>query len=222
MAGGKRDKTVIWDLDGVIVDTSQLHFASWQQWAQELGRTFTEDDFFRLFGLRNSDIVMRFLESGVSADEAEALGEKKEELFRDIIRREKVTVLPGALELLRSLKEDDWRLALASSGPLESTDLILSSIGIGHIFECVVSARWLSQGKPAPDVFLLAASNLGVAPDCCVVIEDTIDGVNAAKAAGMKCISVTNTYPRERLTAADFIVDTLEAVGIRDIELLLK
>ncbi len=221
MTEAKNQRAVIWDLDGTIVDTANVHLAAWQQWAQGLGRTFTEDDFLRLFGQRNSDMVMRFLRPDVSYEEAEALGEKKEQIFRALVPG-KIKVLPGALPLLRSLNDEGWRLALASSGPLESTKLILSSLGVEQLFECLVSARWLSKGKPAPEIFLVAAKELSIAPASCVVIEDTIDGVQAAKAAGMKCLAVTNTYPRERLTAADLIVDTLEAVGSGDIELLLE
>lgn len=221
MAEGKRQRAVIWDLDGVIVDSARFHLAAWQQWARELGRTFSEEQFFRLFGFRNSDIILRFLGPDIPAAEVEALGERKEELFRSLVRG-KIKPLPGALPLLHALKEGGWRLALTSSGPLQSTRLILSSLGIETLFECLVSALELSRGKPAPDLFLVAASKLGMAPDCCVVIEDGIEGVQGAKAAGMKCLAVATTNPRQSLGAADLIVDTLEVVAAEDIEHLLQ
>ena len=220
MRGKTEDKAVIWDLDGVIADTGPFHLGAWQQLAEEMGRPFTAEDFRRVFGLKNSDVIRKALAPDISADQVEALAERKEEIYRARVKGN-IKPLPGVLPLLHSLKEDGFGLALASSTVPENIKLLLSSLGIEQLFDCLVSGQDVSRGKPDPEGFLLAAKKLGVEPRCCVIIEDAIDGVRAAKAAGMKCIAVANTHPRETLAAADLTVESLETVESRDIQSLL-
>ena len=215
---------VIWDLDGVIADTGPFHLSAWQQLAEEMGEMglhFTAEDFRQVFGLTNSDCIRMVLAPGISADEVEALAQRKEEIFRAQVKGN-IKPLPGVLPLLRSLKQNGFRLALASSTTPENIQMLLSFLGIEQLFECLVSVHDVSRGKPDPEGFLLAAKRLGVEPRSCVIIEDAIDGVTAAKAAGMKCVAVANTHPRERLAAADLAVDSLEAVDSRDIQALFE
>jgi beta-phosphoglucomutase family hydrolase len=221
MRGKTDNKAVIWDLDGVIVDTGRFHLSAWRQLSEEMGFYFTAEDFRRVFGLRDSDAIRRVLAPDISADEVEALAERKEAIFRAEVKG-KIKPLPGVLPLLHSLKENGFRLALASSTVPENIKMLLSSLGIEQLFDCLVSGRDVSRGKPDPEGFLLAAKRLGVEPGSCVIVEDAIDGVRAAKAAGMKCVAVANTHPRESLSAADLTVDSLEAVDSRDIQSLLK
>jgi beta-phosphoglucomutase family hydrolase len=219
MRGKTENKAVIWDLDGVIADTGRFHLSAWLQLAEEMGRPFNAEYFWRIFGVRNSDIIREVLAPDISAEEVEALAERKEEIFRARVKGN-IRPLPGVLPLLHSLKGNGFSLALASSTPPENIKLLLSSLGIEQLFDCLVSGHDVSRGKPDPEVFLLAAKKLGVEPRCCVIIEDAIGGVRAAKAAGMKCIAVANTHTRETLAAADLIVDSLETVDSRDIRSL--
>jgi beta-phosphoglucomutase family hydrolase len=220
MRGKTESKAVIWDLDGVIADTGPFHLRAWLQLAEEMGRPFTAEDFRRVFGLRNSDIIKGVLAPDISADQVEAFAQRKEEFFRARVKGN-IKPLPGVLPLLHSLRENGFRLGLASSTVPENIKLLLSALGIEQLFDCLVSGQDVSRGKPDPEGFLLAAKKLGVEPRCCVVIEDAIDGVRAAKAAGMKCIAVANSHPRETLAAADLTVESLETVDSRDIESLL-
>ena len=126
--------------------------------------------------------------------------------------------MPGAIELIRLLKEHGVKLAIASSAPLENIQLVLSGLGIDDCFDTIVWGREVTEGKPSPQVFLLAARKLGVQPQECVVVEDAVAGVAAAKKAGMKCVAVTNTHHEVSLREADLIVDTLEVVGVNDLE----
>ena len=123
---------------------------------------------------------------------------------------------------MKSLSEHGIKVALASSAPIENIRLVTQSLGINDYFQAIVSGRDVAEGKPSPQVFLLAAQKLGVEPKHCIVIEDAIAGVSACKRAGMRCIAVTNTHPRESLTEADHIVDTLEAVSVHDLEELIN
>lgn len=211
---------VIWDMDGVIADTARFHYLSWQALAGENGMPFTEDDFKRGFGRRNPEILRGLFGRGLFAEEIERFSKRKEEIFRSLIG-DRVAAFPGALELMRLLAASGFKQALATSTPVENVDLILGRLGIAGSFGAIVADKDVSRGKPDPQAFLLAATKLAVAPGQCVVIEDAVDGVRAAKSAGMKCIAVTNTHAREGLSEADLIVDSLEEVSVETLRNLL-
>ena len=125
--------------------------------------------------------------------------------------------LPGAIELIKSLQEQGIKSAIASSAPLENIEIIIRGLHIEDCFQTIVCGTEVAEGKPSPQIFLLAAEKLGVPAGNCVVIEDAIAGVAAAKRAGMKCVAVTNSHPRNSLKKADLIVGTLESVSIADL-----
>jgi len=181
---------------------------------------FTEDDFRHSFGLRNDTILASILGGEISPDEISSISTEKEKTFRRLIGQN-ISPLPGAIELLKSLTEAGFQLALASSTPVENIQLVTESLDIKHYFQCIICAGDVSEGKPNPQVFLLAAQGLGVEPVNCVVIEDAVAGVTAARRAGMRCLAVTTTHPRNSLKEAHLVVDTLEAVTIDDLERLL-
>ena len=212
---------VIWDLDGVIADTAPFHFLAWQRVARDRGITFTEIDFKQTFGKRNPEIIAEKFSPGLTSAEIETLSIHKEEIFRRIAKQS-IKPFPGVLNLLLSLKSAMWKMALASSTPAENIRLIAGALGIAGLFDTVVSDKDVSRGKPDPEGFLLAASRLEVLPIDCVVIEDAVAGVRAAKAAGMKCIAVINTNPAQVLAEADKVVDSLEAVTVNTFKLLLQ
>ena len=113
-------------------------------------------------------------------------------------------------------------MALASSAPIENIRLVIAALGINDYFQSIICDKDVTEGKPNPQVFLLAAERLGVEPGDCVVIEDAVAGVTAAKRAGMRCLAVAGTHPRHSLAEADLIADTLEAVSAKDIEVLFN
>lgn len=214
-------KAVIWDMDGVIADTAPYHLEAWQKVFQKRGVNFTEEDFRRSFGQRNDTIIRQILGEEVSQEIINAISEEKEASFRRAIRQ-KITPLPGVIELMKALARQGFSMALASSAPMENIRLLMDGLNVNKFFQSIISDKDVTQGKPSPEVFLLAAQRLGVEPQNCIVIEDAVAGVTAAKKAGMKCLAVTNTHPRTSLREADLIVDTLEAVNVADLERLLK
>ena len=216
-SGASNKKAIIWDMDGVIADTAPYHFKAWQQVFQKKGVSFTEDDFRRNFGQRNDTIIRNVLGEEISQDETDVITREKEGDYRQRVNQN-VKPLPGAIGLLKSLKERGFSLALASSAPVENIQLIIRGLDINNCFQVIVSGREVKEGKPSPQGFLLAAKKLGVSPDNCIVIEDAVAGVAAAKRAGMYCIAVTNTHPRTRLMEANLVVDTLEEVTVADLE----
>ena len=130
--------------------------------------------------------------------------------------------MPGAIELIKSLNDNGFKLALASSAPIENIRLVTESLGINDSFHAIVSGHDVTEGKPSPQGFLLAAEKLGIEPERCVVIEDATAGVAASKRAGMQCVAVTNTHPGEKLAEADCIVDSLETVRVNDLGKLIN
>jgi len=220
MSEGKLE-AVLWDLDGVIADTGPYHFHAWQDVFHERGVNITEEDFKRRFGQRNDTIIRSTLGEDIAPDELDAIASEKEENYRRRVTPN-IKPLPGVIELISSLKRHEVKMAIASSAPLENIRLITLSLGIDDCFQAVVFNREVAEGKPDPQVFLLAAQKLGVDPRNCIVIEDAVAGVAAAKRAGMKCVAVTNSHPPKNLKEADLIVDTLEAVGISDLVQLFR
>jgi beta-phosphoglucomutase family hydrolase len=214
-------KAVIWDMDGVIADTAPYHFRAWREVFRRRGARYTEDDFRRNFGKRNDAIIRNVLGSEISSGEIEAIAAEKEEFFRHRAGS-RIKPLPGAIELMQALEEHSFSQAMGSSAPLENIELVTRELGIVGFFRVIVSGREVTEGKPNPQVFLLAAQRMGVKPQDCVVIEDALAGVSAAKRAGMPCIAVTNTSPRTELTGADLIVDTLEEVTVAKLAGLLQ
>jgi beta-phosphoglucomutase len=216
----------IWDMDGTLVDTAELHFRAWQAVCRELGRDFTREDFAATFGQRNPEILGKLFGQRFDAARVQEIGDRKEEFYR-AEARQGVSLLPGAAELLRGLHEAGIRQAIGSSAPRANLELILELTGIRPWLKVVVGAEQTTRGKPDPQVFLVAAGQLGVEPGRCVVFEDAVAGIEAARNGGMKSVAVrfVGHHPEEKLreAGADLVVSSLEAVRVGDVlELLGK
>ncbi|MDP2727867.1 MAG: HAD family phosphatase [Dehalococcoidia bacterium] len=212
-------KAVIWDMDGVLVDTGAFHFRAWQRILRERGRDLTEKEFLESFGMKSVDILRNTL-GDLPPEELRFLAQRKEEYYREEIEGH-LQPLPGVRTMLESLNQAGFHQALASSAPLRNINLVLESLGIRQNFEAIVSGDDVQQGKPNPAIFLEASRRLGVPPTCCVVVEDALAGVKAAKAAGMRCVAVTNTNPPDKLGEADMVVASLEEISPQTLERLL-
>ncbi len=199
---------VIWDMDGVLVDTGDYHFLSWREVSNGFGYDYTRDQFDRDFGMKNPDILKRMMGDDTPEPFIEEFCQKKEELFLEMIHGQ-LQPMPGLLPILSQLREKTVPMALASSSPIHNINVLLEELQIRSFFDAVLSVGSL-PGKPEPDVFLEAASRLNMPAASCVVFEDSIAGVAAAKAAGMTCIAITTTNPRDLLRKADLIIDAYE------------
>jgi beta-phosphoglucomutase len=206
----------IWDIDGTLVDTAELHFRAWLDLAGQLHQPFTRADFASTFGRRNPEIIRQVFGTRYSESEIEDLGNRKEILYR-AAARDGVSLLPGVRALLDGLRAAGFKQAIGSSAPRENLDLILNLTGAGEYFGAIVSCEETQRGKPDPQVFLVAAAKVGIEPAHCVVLEDAVAGVQAAKAGGMKCIAVSfvGHHPDTALrqAGADLVVKTLEHVS---------
>src|SRR5947209_5277669 len=205
-------QAVIWDLDGVIIDSANEHRLAWQRLAREEGVRMTDEDFWATFGKRNDD-TFATLWGHLSPEKAKTLADRKEAYFRELIRKS-AAPLPGAMELMSGLHAAGFRQALASSTPIENIELISEVLGLKRYLSVLVSGETVPRGKPAPDVFLAAAKALDMRPEYCVVIEDAVAGVEAAHAAGMRCIAVAGKRDLPGLRAADLMVKDLTEVDV--------
>jgi beta-phosphoglucomutase len=206
-----RGPAVIFDMDGVLADTYQAHFASWQRMYAELGKDYDEAAFAADFGRTSRDILRRSL-GQLTEDETRRLDELKEGYFRDAVRQSSTIRMDGAIELIDALSADGFVLAVGSSGPPENIELLLEKLDRAQKFAAVVTGADVTRGKPDPQVFQLAAARLGVSPAACVVVEDAVHGIEAARRAGMKAVALVGTSGRERFGHADWVVDSLREI----------
>jgi beta-phosphoglucomutase len=211
-------QAVIWDLDGVILDSAGEHRRAWQRLAQEEGLPMTDADFWATFGKRNDDIIAT-LWGNLPPERVKILSDRKEMYFRELIR-ESAVPLPGAIELMRELHDSHYAQALASSTPIENINLIADVIGLKKYLSILVSGETVAKGKPAPDIFLKAAAELHMNPAVCLVIEDAVAGVEAAHAAGMRCIAVAGNRDLPGLRKAELMVKDLTEVDVKRIQQL--
>jgi HAD superfamily hydrolase (TIGR01509 family) len=206
-------KIILWDMDGVIVDSSAFHFAAWQETFAKRGVKFTRADFTKLFGARNDFIIGTIMGKELPEKDVKIMVWEKEESFRRKATG-KIKPFSGAVKLLNAIKKGNFKLGLVSSAPQENIELVLSELNLEGIFDCIVFGQEVSESKPSPQIYLLAAKKLGATPNDCMVVEDSPLGVKAAKTAGMKCLAITNTHPRQKLEEADSVVGSLENVDL--------
>jgi HAD superfamily hydrolase (TIGR01509 family) len=210
---------VIFDLDGVLLDSEQVWDEAREQLANERGGRWHENAQRDMMGMSS-------LEWSRYMHETIGLPESPEEISREVVRRltslyrEHLPELPGAREAVERLATR-WPLGLASSSNRELIDLVLELMGVAHLFRATVSSEEVARGKPAPDVYLEAARRLGVDPTHAAAIEDSENGIRAAKAAGMRVLAIPNEHfppAEEALAQADVVLDSLAELTAEAVE----
>lgn len=210
---------VLWDMDGVLVDTGELHYQSWVGTLREYGLQFSRETFRRTFGMNNRAIVNLLFNQLPSEEFLAKISNAKESLFRRSAHGS-VHPLPGVVDWIEQLQAWGFLQAVASSAPIENVTTLMAEMNLDRLIPTMVSGSDI-PGKPDPAVFLKAAHILGVPPDRCVVIEDSVAGLQAANAAGMACIAVLTTNPPELLQTADIIVQDLTEIPVTTVRRLL-
>lgn len=212
-------KAVLFDLDGVLVDSEVISTEASNRVLEKVGIFLTDDERKEVFGKRTIDNYRRHIERRGLDIDPEGLVRKKNEIFAKLIRG-RLKPLPGVPELLAALDDAKIRKAVVSSSPLDRVNASLEEIGFLFEFELILSGDCCTKGKPDPEPFLLAAQKLSAKPSECIVIEDAQAGILAAKAAKMRVIAVKspNTFGQD-LSKADVIVDSLKDINA---EVLMK
>jgi HAD superfamily hydrolase (TIGR01509 family) len=203
---------VIFDMDGVIVDSEPLHERAFLEIFAELGYAANHGIEFRdYYGRSDRALWEEFIARHHPPQPLAELIVRKQDRLMEILARER-PIFPGVVELMQRLAPR-YQLAVASGSPHPVIDLILSIQDIRRFFPVVVSVTDVGRSKPAPDVFLRAAELLGLAPAQCCVIEDAATGVESARSAGMEVIAITNSLPAEQLSRASRVVATYNEVA---------
>ncbi len=200
-------KAVIWDLDGTLINSVDHHWEAWREVMAEENITLTFEDFVADFGKRNDEILRGRIDAEMSDEEVARIALSKEEKYRRFIRTKGLVLLPGAQIWLEKLKADGWRQALGTSAPRGNIDAVFDVLEIEQFFDAVMSSEQVKAGKPAPDVFLAAASAMKIAPENCIVVEDAPAGTEAARRAGMKAVGVLTTHDELK---ADWVFKSLD------------
>jgi beta-phosphoglucomutase len=222
-SGRYRAEAVIFDFDGVIVDTEPLHYAAFQRLLEPLGLGFSWEQYVETYmGFDDRDAFMEAFKANgtdLSAADLQRYIDRKADLFQEIIR-DGISAYPGVVELIRSIRASRTPLAISSGALRSDIAPILETLGIADCFDVIVTAEDVARSKPDPESYVVAHTRLNefrllnLLPGQVLAIEDTPAGIAAAKGAGLRVIAVTNSYPAAHLSQADHIVETLDSAEI--------
>ncbi len=210
----------VFDLDGVLIDSHDQHRDSWFLLAEEIGRPITAAQFKESFGMRNESVIPHvFGWAGEGdADRIRELGDRKESLYRQLLRSGGLDPLPGVVDFLGALRDAGIPRVVGSSTARKNIEVCLEMTGLAAFFgDHYAGAEDVSRGKPEPDIFLEAARRIDREPGASFVVEDAHVGVQAGRRAGMRTIAVTTTHPADTFTgdaAPDLIVNSLEELSL--------
>ncbi len=210
----------IFDHDGVLVDSLELHQEAWVELGRRTGLDFTPEFIHATFGMTNPSIFRRLLGDAITEDEIWRYSDLKEVCYRDVARG-RVSLMDGVRPVLDALTARGVRLAIGSSGVRANLELTVAECGLDGRFAAIASLEDITRGKPDPQVFLVAAEKTGVAPSRSVVFEDAPVGIQAARAAGMYAVGLTTTHPAAALEEAGADEVVADLVGY-DVARLLE
>lgn len=205
-------KAIIFDMDGVIVDTEKYHEKAYQKVSRRLGFSLTDREVLHFKGVTAPEIFYCLFRKHKIKRDAEKYALLKDKVYRSYLKNLKA--LPGVINFINQLKKVKVKIAIASSGSRLNVNFILKKLRLRRKFNAVVNGDQVKKGKPNPEIFLKAARKMKVKPKECVVIEDSVSGIKAAKRAGMFCIGVTTTLNRKYLKETDLIVDSLSQIKL--------
>lgn len=214
-------QAVIFDMDGLMVDTEPYARQSWEMVLDEFGQHLDESTFDQMLGLRRLDSALLVLKKlDLDLDPEELL--RKKEIYLNALLADRIPVMPGLKRLVQEVEQRELPWGVATSSPHDYAELVLDHIGLARVCQAIASGDEVSQGKPAPDVYLLAAKRLDVPPGNCLALEDSLPGAQSAKAAGMLTIAVPNGQTSlDEFDFADHVYPSLVEVAM-DIDRLIS
>jgi beta-phosphoglucomutase len=199
------ETAVIFDMDGVIVHNHYFHVKAWEEFSKRYGISVEGEKLTEMFGGTNEEILPEMFGRPLQKDELNRLAEEKELLYRELYRMHMVET-EGLTNFLQSLRKEGIRMAVATSAPPVNADFVIDNLNLKTYFDHITTAADISKGKPDPEIYLLTASRLGISPQNCVVIEDSVRGIRSGLAAGMKVIGITTTNPAGMLGETHHII----------------
>jgi HAD superfamily hydrolase (TIGR01509 family) len=210
-------RAVIFDMDGVLVDSEPLINAAAIEMFKEKGLVVQPEDFLPFVGTGEERYIGGVAEKYHFTLDLSAAKQRTYEIYLNLVPS-RLEAFPGVHDLVRPCREAGLLLAAASSADEIKVAANLRKIELPlEFWDEVVTGEVVKNKKPAPDIFLITAQKLGIAPDACVVLEDSVNGIQAAKAAGMRCVAVAHTFPVDRLQEADIVRDKISDVQLSDL-----
>jgi HAD superfamily hydrolase (TIGR01509 family) len=213
-------EAVIWDMDGVLLDSRHSHFKAWGAIFDKYEMIANEQQMQRTFGMTNKQVIQHIVDKPIPEELCNRIGSEKDIIFQRYIR-DQAMYLPGVEKWLKAFRQNGICQALASSGSPGNIRVILKALTAETYFDRVVSGDG-QPSKPDPFIFLKTADEIKKIPLNCLVFEDSVAGVQAAKAAGMKCVAVTTTNPARKLDDADVVLDNFSQLETEHIQKLFS
>ena len=216
----KSSFAIIFDMDGVLIDSNPYHKISLKQFCAKYGHALTDKQLEeKIYGRTNKDWIPNVF-GAVPPELVAAYTDEKEALFREIYAND-ITPLKGLVRFLTILEQQNVPMAIGTSAPGANVKFLFEKTGIGHFFTAILDDTFVSRGKPDPEIYLKAAAALGYPPEKCIVFEDSISGVMAGSSAGCKVVGVTTTHSGKELALTDLIIEDFEGISLQDLENLV-
>jgi len=216
-----KDFAVIFDMDGVIVNNSEYHTQAWHAFCDKYAGPLTEEDFrLHILGRNNRDTLSYIFKRDMTDEEINQYGEEKESLYRELYTPH-IKATPHLYDFLELLRKNNINTSIATSADRPNVDFVLNALDIREYFSSITDTSAVTHSKPDPEIYLAAAQTISYGPSRCIVIEDTVSGIRAGKAAGMKVIAITTTHGKEDLQEADFIIDDFDQLSSDTLRRLL-
>jgi beta-phosphoglucomutase len=205
---------VIFDMDGVIIDSNPFHKIALKQFCNKYGFDFTDEELMqRIYGRTNKEWLTNLF-GPLPPHELTQYEEEKEGLFRELYKNN-IRALPGLPEFLRQLQLNKVPVAIGTSAPRSNVDFVLQHTGLGEFFPVILDETDVERGKPDPEIYLKVAARLRLPPGRCIIFEDSLSGVEAAQRAGAFVIGVATTHRVEELAHTDFVIHDFTRLSVR-------
>jgi len=205
-------KGIILDMDGTLIESTEADYLAWKRLFADYNIPFTFQEYQPMLGTKSVDVINARLKLD-NEEMAKALKQKMT-YFKEVITENGIKIVPFADELFKNLKKYPVKIALATSSRREKMKLLMEKVQFLPFFDVIVTGEEVHNGKPAPDIFLQAAALLQLSPEDCIVVEDTVNGVKAAKNANMKCVAIATTQTADMLHQADLVINTFEKADL--------
>lgn len=205
---------VIFDMDGVIVDSNPAHKIALKAFCKQHGYDLSDREMIaKIYGRTNKDWIANLFRNQLTWEEQRKFAAEKEQLFREIYEKD-IKPVNGLIPFLDELKKNDIPRAIATSAPRENVDFTVEKTGISSYFDIILDESHVSVGKPDPEIYLKTAGALKYDPANCIVIEDSLSGVESAKRAGCKVIGITTTHAKEEFNNVDLVIDDFSGLTL--------
>jgi beta-phosphoglucomutase family hydrolase len=211
---------VIFDMDGVLVENSEFHDRAWKMIFEKYNSKIKPEEIKSIFGGTNYMFVTKLL-GKTDENDIKAIAEEKETLYREIYK-EHIRLPEGLLNLLNELKQNKIPMAVATSAPKVNLDFVFDTLNIRKYFDVVIDESFVKHGKPDPEIYRITAKQLNIIPEKCIVIEDSVFGIQSAKANGMKVIGITTTFSEGQINFADLVIKSFKEIDLRSIGQLMN